>query len=92
MCMQRKVLSVTSLLVLSIILGIVFAEDYYKTLGLSRNASDKEIKKAYRDLSKVWHPDKNPGNAEAEEKFAQINNGTKANQFLQNRKINVQNK
>ena len=50
-------------------------EDYYTTLGLPRNAGAKEIKKAYRDLSKLWHPDKNPNNPEAEDKFARINNG-----------------
>ena len=50
--------------------------DYYKTMGLSRNASAKEIKKAYHNLSKTYHPDKNPGDAVAAEKFAEINNGT----------------
>ena len=36
------------------------AEDYYKLLGLKKDASDREIKKAYRQLSKKYHPDKNP--------------------------------
>ncbi|KAF1984422.1 DnaJ-domain-containing protein [Aulographum hederae CBS 113979] len=48
------------------------AEDFYKLLGITRNANDKEIKKAYRQLSKKFHPDKNPGDATAEKKFVEI--------------------
>ncbi|MDX1666343.1 MAG: J domain-containing protein [Saprospiraceae bacterium] len=47
--------------------------DYYKVLGLERNASEKEIKKAYRRLARKHHPDVNPGDVEAERKFKQIN-------------------
>jgi curved DNA-binding protein len=48
-------------------------KDYYKTLGVAKSASAKEIKAAYRKLAHRYHPDKNPGNKEAEARFKEIN-------------------
>lgn len=53
--------------------------DYYKTLGVEKNATEDEIKKAYRKLARKYHPDLNPNDAEANKKFQQIN---EANEVL----------
>ena len=47
-------------------------KDYYKILGVSKNADEKEIKKNYRKLSLKYHPDRNPNDKEAEEKFKEV--------------------
>ena len=56
-------------------------KDYYKILGIDKKASQDEIKKAYRVLAVKYHPDKNPENKVAEEKFKTIN---EANEVLSN--------
>jgi curved DNA-binding protein len=48
-------------------------KDYYKTLGVERNAGEEEIRKAYRKLAKQYHPDYNPNDKKAEERFKEIN-------------------
>src|ERR1700733_12328986 len=53
--------------------------DYYKTLGVDKKASEKDIKNAYRKLARKYHPDLNPNDAEANKKFQQLN---EANEVL----------
>ena len=55
--------------------------DYYKVLGLTKNATEADIKKAYRKLARKYHPDLNPNDTEAEKKFKEIN---EANEVLSN--------
>ena len=55
-----RVLGAALLLLFSLIQLALCAEDYYKILGLKRDANDRQIKSAYRQLSKKFHPDKNP--------------------------------
>src|SRR2546430_4495266 len=49
-----------------------FEKDYYQILGVPKNAPASEVKKAYRKLAQQFHPDTNPGNKDAEERFKEI--------------------
>ena len=60
--------------------------DYYEVLGVSRSASGDEIKKAYRKLALKYHPDKNPDNKEAEDKFKEASEAYSALSDASNRK------
>jgi curved DNA-binding protein len=60
--------------------------DYYKVLGLSKTATDSEIKKAYRKLARKYHPDLNPNDKDAELKFKQINEANEVLSHAENRK------
>jgi len=60
--------------------------DYYKILGLSKNATENEIKKAYRKLARKYHPDLNPNDKTAEQKFKEINEANEVLSHPENRK------
>lgn len=57
---MRSVQFVVVVVLLALVSLVLAAEDFYKILGLDKSASDKDIKRAYRTLSKKFHPDKNP--------------------------------
>jgi DnaJ-class molecular chaperone len=63
------------------ILALVLSEDYYEILGVSSEADEKEIKQAFRKLSKQYHPDKNRGDDTAEQRYLEV---TQANDVLSN--------
>ncbi|KAM3413821.1 hypothetical protein BST61_g10504 [Cercospora zeina] len=61
-----------STLALLSLFAVAFAQDYYKILGLDNSADDRDLKKAYRRLSKKYHPDKNPDDETAAKKFVEV--------------------
>ncbi|MER3484937.1 MAG: molecular chaperone DnaJ, partial [Chloroflexota bacterium] len=62
-------------------------KDYYKTLGVDRNADQKTLREAYRRLARKYHPDVNPGDKHAEERFKEINEAYEALSDPAKRKI-----
>ncbi|CAJ0851178.1 3737_t:CDS:2 [Entrophospora sp. SA101] len=70
--MKISAISLLGLLVLFSVEFVCGGTDYYSVLGVSRTATSREIAKKYRQLSKKYHPDKNPGDKEAEKKFVQL--------------------
>ena len=76
--MDVKVMYVVLCLVLLLALPLVLAagKDYYEILGVPRDASEKDIKRAFRKLAVKYHPDKNTDRKAAQEKFTEIANGT----------------
>ena len=66
-------------------MGVQF-KDYYETLGVDRNATPDEIRKAYRKLARKFHPDLNPNNKEAEARFKEINEAHEVLSHPENRK------
>jgi DnaJ-related protein SCJ1 len=80
---SRALLLVLVLLLVSIEAG----KNFYDILGVKKDASDKEIKRAYRKLSLKYHPDKNPGNEKAREKFVEVANAYEALSDPEKRRI-----
>lgn len=66
----------------ALLVAVLCDVDYYKILGVDRDASDKDIKRQYRKLSKQWHPDKNRGDETAHDKFVQVSEGTHFHRFF----------
>jgi molecular chaperone DnaJ len=57
------------------LLTLVSSTDYYQLLGVRRNASTKDIKRAYRKMAAIYHPDRNQGDTQAEQMFLELSKG-----------------
>ncbi|KAG9247954.1 DnaJ protein-like protein [Calycina marina] len=75
------------LIVLCLLQLAACATDFYKLLGLDKSASERDIKRAYRVMSKKFHPDKNPGNEESKQKFVEVAEAYEALSDAESRKI-----
>ncbi|MGB4972696.1 MAG: DnaJ domain-containing protein, partial [Cyclobacteriaceae bacterium] len=60
--------------------------DYYKILGITKSATEKDIKNAYRKLARKYHPDVNPNDKDAERKFKEVNEANEVLSNVENRK------
>ena len=81
-------LPLTTIFLLFLLTALNLAtEDYYALLGLTKSATDREIKRAYRTLSKKYHPDKNPNNSSAHTKFVEVAEAYEALSDSSSRKI-----
>lgn len=70
--------------------ALIFAgKDFYGILGVRRDASKNEIKRAYKRLSIKYHPDKNPGDDEAQKKFIEVANGNKFSLLFVSFSLNI---
>ena len=84
---QSKMYLLHILLLCLLPLLALAAEDYYTLLGVSKDASTRDLKKAYRNLSKKYHPDKNPGDESVAQKFVEIADAYDALSDAETRKI-----
>ncbi|KAJ0406954.1 hypothetical protein P43SY_005187 [Pythium insidiosum] len=71
---MRARVTLVALVALALVVAVLAGRDYYEVLGVSRDASTAEIKRAFRKLSLKYHPDKNPGDDDAQKKFAEVAN------------------